>query len=55
MNDILRLARLRVRLMSISNDGLTVQNGPESLLVRKFKEKLDSDTIFLKLKNAVEG
>ena len=36
--------------MSISNSGVTVQNGAESSLVVEVKEKQESDTIFLELK-----
>ncbi|WMV32597.1 hypothetical protein MTR67_025982 [Solanum verrucosum] len=48
-----RLARLGVYLMSISDDGVTVQNRSESSLVVEVKEKLDSDPILLQLKGAV--
>ncbi|KAH0636086.1 hypothetical protein KY289_036001 [Solanum tuberosum] len=53
--DVHRLARLGVRLMSISDDGVTIQNGAESSLVEKVKEKQDSDAIFLELKGAVHN
>ncbi|WMV51893.1 hypothetical protein MTR67_045278 [Solanum verrucosum] len=46
-----RLARLGVRLMSISDGGVTVQS--ESSLVAKVKEKQDNDPILLQLKGAV--
>ncbi|KAH0706017.1 hypothetical protein KY285_010545 [Solanum tuberosum] len=45
--DVHRLSRLGVRLMSISDGGVTVQNGSESLLVVEVKEKQDSDPILL--------
>ncbi|KAH0743187.1 hypothetical protein KY290_031180 [Solanum tuberosum] len=51
--DVNRLARLGVRLMSISNGGVTVKNGLESSLVAEVKEKQDSDPILLQLKGAV--
>ncbi|KAH0757932.1 hypothetical protein KY290_021425 [Solanum tuberosum] len=51
--DVHRLARLGVFLMSISDDGVTVQNGAESSLVAEFKEKQDSDPILLQLKGVV--
>ncbi|WMV29648.1 hypothetical protein MTR67_023033, partial [Solanum verrucosum] len=48
--DVHRLARLGVRLMSISDGGVTVQNGAESSLVVEVKEKQDSDPILLNLR-----
>ncbi|WMV55308.1 hypothetical protein MTR67_048693 [Solanum verrucosum] len=48
--DVHRLARLGVRLMSISDGGVTVQNGSESSLVGEVKEKQDNDPILLELK-----
>ncbi|WMV45259.1 hypothetical protein MTR67_038644 [Solanum verrucosum] len=51
--DVHRLARLGVRLMSISDGGVTVQNGIESSLVLEVKEKQDTDLILLELKDAV--
>ncbi|KAH0654413.1 hypothetical protein KY289_032091 [Solanum tuberosum] len=51
--DVQRLARLGVRLMSISDGGVTVHNGSESSLVAEVKEKQDSDMILLQLKGAV--
>ncbi|WMV14614.1 hypothetical protein MTR67_007999, partial [Solanum verrucosum] len=53
--DVHRLARLGVRLMSISRGGVTVQNGAESFLVVKVKKKQDSDPILLELKGAVHN
>ncbi|WMV46305.1 hypothetical protein MTR67_039690 [Solanum verrucosum] len=41
--DVHMLACLRVCLMSITNGGVTVQNGSESSLVAEVKEKQDSD------------
>ena len=41
------LARLGVCHMSISDRGVTVQNGEESSLVVEVKKKTDSDPIFL--------
>ncbi|WMV45984.1 hypothetical protein MTR67_039369 [Solanum verrucosum] len=54
-NDVQRLARLGVRLMSISDGGVTVQNGAESSLVVEVKEMQDSDPILLELKGAVHN
>ncbi|WMV09011.1 hypothetical protein MTR67_002396 [Solanum verrucosum] len=51
--DVHRLARLGVRLMSISDGGVMVQNGAESSLVVEVKEKQDNDPILLELKGAV--
>ncbi|WMV54778.1 hypothetical protein MTR67_048163 [Solanum verrucosum] len=53
--DVHRLARLGVRLMSISDGGVTVQNGEESSLVVEVKEKQDTDPILLELKGAVHN
>ncbi|WMV30415.1 hypothetical protein MTR67_023800 [Solanum verrucosum] len=51
--DVQRLARLGVRLMSISDGGVTVQNGSESSLIAEVKEKLDNDPILLQFDGAV--
>ena len=51
--DVHKLAHLGVCLMSISDSGVTVQNGEESSLVVEVKEKQDSDPIFLELNGAV--
>ena len=53
--DVHRLARLGVRLMGISDGGVTVQNGAESSLVVEVKEKQDNDPILLELKGAVHN
>ncbi|WMV41997.1 hypothetical protein MTR67_035382 [Solanum verrucosum] len=53
--DVHRLTRLGVRLMSISDGGVTVQNGAESSLVVEVKEKKNSDPILLELKGAVHN
>ncbi|KAH0637947.1 hypothetical protein KY290_036496 [Solanum tuberosum] len=53
--DVHRLTRLGVRLMSISDGGVTIQNGAESYLVEEVKEKQDSDAILLELKGAVNN
>ena len=45
VKDVHRLARLGAHLMSISDNGVTVQNGEESSLVVEVKEKQDSDPI----------
>ena len=55
VKDVHRLARLGVRLMSISDNGVTVQNGAESSLVVEVKENQDSAPIFLELKSAVHN
>ena len=39
MKDVQRLARLLVCLVSISDNGVIVQNGAESSLVQEVKEK----------------
>ena len=41
--------------MSISESGVTVQNGVESSLVVGVKEKQDSDPIFLELRSVVHN
>ena len=41
--------------MSISDDGVTVQNGAELSLVVEVKEKKDSDSILLELKGVVNN
>ena len=51
MQDVHRLARLGVCLMSISDNDVT-QNGAESSLVVEVKEKQDSDPILLEHKGA---
>ena len=55
VKDFHRLARLGVRLMSISDNNVTVQNGAESSWVVEVKEKQDSDPILLELKGAVRN
>ena len=50
MKDVHRLSRLEVRLISISDSDVIVQNGAESSLVVEVKEKQDSDPILLELK-----
>ena len=55
VEDVHRLARLGVRLMSISDSGVTVQNGAESSLIVEVKEKQESDPILLELKGAVNN
>ena len=50
MKDIHRLARLIVRIMSISHNGVIVQNLEESSLVVEVKENKNSDPILLELK-----
>ena len=55
VKDVHRLARLGVRLMRISDNGVIVKNGEESSLVVEFKENQDSAPILLELKNAVHN
>ena len=55
VKDVYRLARLGIRLMSISDSGVTVQNGVESSLVVEVKEKQDTDPSLLKQKGAVHN
>ncbi|WMV24189.1 hypothetical protein MTR67_017574 [Solanum verrucosum] len=50
--DVHRLSRQRVCFMSISEGGVTVQNGAASSLVVEVKEKQESDLILLQLKGA---
>ena len=45
MKDVHRLDRLGVLLMSISDNGVMVQNEAESSLVVEVKEKQDNDPI----------
>ena len=52
VKDVHRLARLGVCLMSISDNGVTVQNWAESSLVAEVKEQQDSDPLLLELKDA---
>ena len=54
VKDVHRLSRLGVRLMSISDSGVTVRNGAKSSCVVEVKEKQDSDPIFHELKGAVQ-
>ena len=55
VKDVHRLARLGIRLMSISNSGLALQNGAETSQVVEVKEKEDIDQILLELKGAVHN
>ena len=55
MKDVHRLARLGFLLMSISDSGVTVQNGAESSLVGEVNEKQDSVPILLELKVVVHN
>ena len=55
MKDVHKLDHLAVRLMSISDSGVTVQNGAESSLIVEVKEKKESDLILLELKGAVDN
>ena len=49
VKDVHRLTHLGVRLMSISDSGVTVQNGAEPSLVVEVKEKQGSDPILVEL------
>ena len=55
VKDVHRLVHLGVRLMSISDNGVIVQNGEESSFVVEVKEKKDNDPILLELKDAVHN
>ena len=55
VKDVHRIARLGVCLVSISDSGVTVQNGAESSFVVEVKEKQDSDPILLEHKNTVHN
>ena len=55
VKDVHRLDHLGVRLIRISDSGVTVQNGEESSLVVEVKEKQESDLIQLELKGAVNN
>ena len=55
VKDVHKLACLGVLLMSISNNGVTIQNGAESSLVMEIKEKQESDPILLELNGAVNN
>ena len=55
VKDVHRLARLGVRLMIISDSGVTVQNGTELSLVVEVKEKKESDPIMIELKCVVNN
>ena len=55
VKDFHRLARLGVRLMSISDSGVIVQNGVESTLVVEVKKKQESYPILLELNVAVNN
>ena len=49
MKDVHTLASLGDRLMSISDSGVTIQNGAQSSLIVEVKKKKDSDPISLEL------
>ena len=53
VKDVHRLDLLGIPVMSISDNGATIQNDAELSLVVEVKEKKDSDLILLKLKGAV--
>ena len=53
VRDVHRLARLGVRLMTISPSGLTTHNEEESSFIVDGKEKQDSHPILLELKGFI--
>ena len=55
VKDAHSIARLEVRLMSISDSGLPVQNGEKSSLLVEIKEKKDSDPILLEIKGEIHN
>ena len=55
VKDVHSRARLGVRLMSISDNGVTVQNGAESSLVMEVNENQHSDPILLELKGELHN
>ena len=55
VKDAHSLARLEVRLISISDTGVTIHNGVKSSLVVEVKEKQDSDPIFVEIKGAIHN
>ena len=55
VKDVHSLARLGVHLMSISDNGVTVQNGEGSSLAVEATEKQDSDPILLELNGALHN
>ena len=55
VKEVHKLDHLGVRLMSISDSSVTVQNGEESSLVVEVMEKQESDPISLELKGAVNN
>ena len=55
VKDVHMLARLGVCHMSISDRGVTVQNGGESSFVVEVKENQESDLILFELKGAVNN
>ena len=55
VKDVHRLSRLRDHLMSISYNGVTIQDGVEAFFEVKVKEKQDNNPIFVELKGAVHN
>ena len=55
VKDAHSIARLEVRLMSISDSGVQVQNGEKSSLLVVIKEKKDSDPILLEIKGEIHN
>ncbi|TMX03208.1 hypothetical protein EJD97_017567 [Solanum chilense] len=55
VKDFHRIARLGFHLMSILDNGVTIQNGAEHILVVEVKEKKDIDPILLKLKGVLDN
>lgn len=55
MNDVHRLARLRLRLEDIPNGGFTFHDNSNSSLVVKVKYKQQLDPLLIELKESVLG
>ncbi|XP_069155785.1 uncharacterized protein [Solanum lycopersicum] len=55
VKDVHRLTHLGVRLMSISDNGVTARNGAKYSFLVEVKENQDSDPILLELKGAVHN
>ena len=55
VKDAHSIARLEVRLMSISDSGVPVQNGEKSSFLVEIKEKKDSDPILLEIKGEIHN
>ena len=55
MKHVHRIACMGVRLISISNNGVTFENEAKSYFVVEVKEKQDSYPIFLELKGVAHN